>query len=231
MSRKHEIRRHYEKRLRPGRDNYDVLDWGSATSQRARFSVLVENVFAKKPPKKLAKDSAKDFAKKLAGKSLLDVGCGLGDLLSFLQERGIDVDYTGVDLSEKMLDAARRLHGDAQFVCTDVFAGQAPPPGQFDVVFCSGALNLNLGNNREFLPQAIEALLRPAREHAVFNLLHVRARTPDERYFYHDPEEVLPIVRSLGCRARLIDDYLYNDFTVICEKPARADNSKNGADG
>jgi ubiquinone/menaquinone biosynthesis C-methylase UbiE len=44
---------------------------------------------------------------------VLDVGCGPGDVTAYLAERGLDV--SGVDLSTRMIEHARRLHPDQQF--------------------------------------------------------------------------------------------------------------------
>jgi len=200
MSRKKRIRDHYGPRIVPGRDHHEILDWASAASQEVRFRVLVENV-------------------PLEGASLLDVGAGLGDLWAYLKRRGVKANYTGVDILEDMARAARQRHGDARFVCADLFDPAAECPfaaGSFDVVFCSGTFNLNLGNNLQFVPAALSRLIPLSRRWVVFNMLHCRARGPDRRYFYYDPEEVVAMVRPYGCEVRVVDDYLANDFTVVC---------------
>jgi ubiquinone/menaquinone biosynthesis C-methylase UbiE len=46
----------------------------------------------------------------VAGRRILDVGCGAGPLLAALRERGAVV--TGVDSSTKMLELARQRLGD-----------------------------------------------------------------------------------------------------------------------
>jgi SAM-dependent methyltransferase len=202
MNRRKRILGHYEPRIHPSRDSFDILDWASASSQRARFEILADNV-------------------PLAGKSLLDVGCGLGDLWGFLKERGTRAHYTGVDLSEKMLAEARRRHGDAEFVCADLFdeEHQAPLPRQsYDVVYCSGIFNLSLGNNEAFLLRAVEVLRPLAGETLAFNLLHARARGSDGNYAYYDPDRVIQAVASPGWKVDVLDRYLHNDFTVICRR-------------
>ena len=197
MNRKKRIRRHYRPRITPRRENYDILDWASAESQRARFAVFAREI-------------------DLAGKSLLDVGSGLGDLWAYLKARGLYVDYTGVDILKDMVRVAERTHPDARFIQADIFASEPFGDRQFDVVFCSGAMNLNLGNNRAFLPTAAARFWGLAREAAVFNLLHTRDAGTDETYFYHDPDDVLGLLSDLPCRIRIVDNYLPNDFTVIC---------------
>ncbi|MBN8440576.1 MAG: bifunctional 2-polyprenyl-6-hydroxyphenol methylase/3-demethylubiquinol 3-O-methyltransferase UbiG [Thauera sp.] len=74
----------------------------------------------------------------LAGKTVLDVGCGGGILSESMAARGASV--TGIDLSEKALGVAR-LHlyesgheVDYQHTSAEAFAAQHP--GRFDVVTC-----------------------------------------------------------------------------------------------
>lgn len=193
---------HYEPRITPGRENYDVLDWASGQSQQERFRVLADSV-------------------DLAGNSLLDVGCGLGDLWGYLKRRDIPVHYTGVDLVEKMIEAARAQHPDGQFLCADIFGTDVFGPESFDVIFCSGIFNLNLGNNHEFLAASLPRLLDLARGTVVFNLLHRRALYGEQQeYFHFHPKEVLRLLAPLPCTALVLEDYLPNDFTVICRKQA-----------
>jgi SAM-dependent methyltransferase len=208
MKRKQRILRHYEPRIGTARENFEVLDWASAASQQGRFAVLTRNL-------------------DLGGKALLDVGCGLGDLLTYLNSLNIRVDYTGIDISEKMILAARQMHEkDGRFIQADLFDSAAAPQeeklsGQtFDVVFCSGMFNLNLGNNSKFLSLAIARLMDLAKQYLVFNLLHARAGYHDEYYAYYDPGEVSTAIPNEGWEIRIIDDYLPNDFTVICRRAA-----------
>ncbi|ENO90043.1 bifunctional 3-demethylubiquinone-9 3-methyltransferase/ 2-octaprenyl-6-hydroxy phenol methylase [Thauera linaloolentis 47Lol = DSM 12138] len=74
----------------------------------------------------------------LAGKTVLDVGCGGGILAEGMAALGAKV--TGIDLSEKALSVARLHlfesgHGiDYRLVSAEAFADEAP--GHFDVVTC-----------------------------------------------------------------------------------------------
>ena len=200
MSRADKIRLHYEHRIDPARASFDVLDWASAASQNRRFEVLVENV-------------------DLNGRSLVDIGCGLGDLWGYLKLRDIDVDYTGVDILKKMVEEARQRHPDARFEWRNVFEPQHGSDDSFDVTFASGIFNLNLGNNLDFLTAAIPRMMQMARRQVVFNLLHIRREYEPHRYFYCDPEQIKALILPHGWDVRIIDTYLPNDFTVICNRP------------
>jgi 2-polyprenyl-3-methyl-5-hydroxy-6-metoxy-1,4-benzoquinol methylase len=41
--------------------------------------------------------------------SVLDVGCGNGVMFEMIRERGLDLDYLGIDVTEKLLSVARKL--------------------------------------------------------------------------------------------------------------------------
>lgn len=68
---------------------------------------------------------------------LLDAGCGTGAMLGLFKRDHPDKNYTGVDLSEKMIETAKKKHLDGvRFVAGDCealpFADRS-----FDVVTCS----------------------------------------------------------------------------------------------
>ncbi len=79
-----------------------------------------------------------ESAAPLAGKKVLDVGCGGGLLSEGMAARGAHV--TGIDLSEKPLGVARLhlfesgLNVDYRLISAEAMAGAHP--GEFDVVTC-----------------------------------------------------------------------------------------------
>ena len=66
------------------------------------------------------------------GMKVLDVGCGTGIYSKRLVERGCLV--TGVDISDEMLDIARKKVPEAKFVNTSVYAVPFPKD-HFDLIF------------------------------------------------------------------------------------------------
>ena len=107
---------------------------------------------------------------------LLDVGCGLTDLYTFLTENKFDLQYFGVDICEAILDEARRQWPNRSVSCTDVFEGQYANIDEFDVVYCSGVFNLDLGNNLEFIEGAIPRLIDISSHLVIANFLHKHTR-------------------------------------------------------
>jgi SAM-dependent methyltransferase len=197
------IRRHYLPRLARGQENFEKLDWSAEQSQLARFEVLPRAV-------------------DLSGRSLLDVGCGLGDLAWFLDEHRLSVEYTGLDVLEEMVSGARNAHPGRRFVIGDLFGPDDPLPGEtFDIVFCSGALNLNLDNNLEFAERALAIMAGRAETALVVNFLHVREPAGDSRYFHYDPAAIRDILGQRDLDVRILEDYLPNDFTAVATPKPR----------
>lgn len=197
------IRSHYERRITPGRDNYDVLDWGSGESQIKRFEVFT----------RIYQDCVPAAGTEPAQR-LLDIGCGLTDFQTFLEQRRIHVAYVGVDIAPRLLEQARRMHPARNVLVADIFHREPFRPLAFDVAFCSGTLNLEVGNNERFVEHALTAMCPLVKRCLVVNFLHCRAETKYAHCHYYDPKAVLAAVPDSVQRAVLVDDYLENDFTL-----------------
>lgn len=77
----------------------------------------------------------------LAGKAVLDLGCGFGDFARYAREHGVH-SVTAVDLSQRMLDEARRLTTDSEiFFVHAPIEDYTPEPATYDLVVSSLALH------------------------------------------------------------------------------------------
>lgn len=65
--------------------------------------------------------------------SVLDIGCGSGIYTAFWKERGAG-DYTGVDLSQRGIDALTDQYPQYRFVCGDVTEPEFTMGRSFDIV-------------------------------------------------------------------------------------------------
>jgi SAM-dependent methyltransferase len=92
----------------------------------------------------------------LRGTRLLDIACGTGNTMLPMLERGYDV--TGVDVSERMLDEARRkTEGRAHLIAADM--RHLPAIGAFDLVWCLGD-SLNYLDSEAELAAALAGMRR-----------------------------------------------------------------------
>ncbi|MDC7227956.1 MAG: class I SAM-dependent methyltransferase [Spirochaetales bacterium] len=204
MSRIDVLKKHYEPRLEKYDENSKVLDWESADAQNKRFRAMTDNI-------------------SLHGKSVLDVGCGCGDLYNLINDEFKDSDYTGVDILKKMVDRAVVEYPDAQFFCADIFSSDFCADdnlgcASFDITYTSGIFNLNAGNNEDFLKKAVPVLADLADEAFIFNLLDPASPDRDDNYFYYEPEKAVELAEPLSSKIVKIEGYLANDYTLICYK-------------
>ncbi len=196
------IKAYYDINISKDLPEYGILGWESEEAQHLRFDMLLSSV-------------------DLGGRRLLDVGCGTGNLLEYINSRGIEVNYTGVDILEKMIAIAKSKKLDCNFLCMDIFKNNSFTSNSFDVVYTSGIFNLNLGNNRQFLKNALELFLDLSVSYVVFNLLHVDSPDREDKYFYFHPDEVREILDAFSDKLKkveFVEAYLKNDFTVVVQK-------------
>jgi SAM-dependent methyltransferase len=95
------------------------------------------------------------FAKSVAGKGeVFDVGCGPGQIARYLKDRGVNV--RGLDLSEKMIDAARNLSPDIPFDRGDMLALDQPSDSLAGIVSFYAVIHLQ----REHVTRALKEMFR-----------------------------------------------------------------------
>jgi SAM-dependent methyltransferase len=177
---------------------YDTrsLGIGSRESQEVRFRVLAE-------------------IGNLTGAAVLDVGCGFGDLHAFLEQRGVAVRYTGVDLQPAFIEEARRRRPGDAFFCADIesFEPETPP----DYVLISGTFNVKFREDQEdWVFGVLGRMFGLARRGVGINLLSTRHDPGHYRedMFYCAPERALARAQEITRWVALRHDYLPHDFTL-----------------
>jgi SAM-dependent methyltransferase len=75
-------------------------------------------------------------------RSVLDVGCGAGGFAAVWKHYNPELDYTGIDASESLIEAARRLHPESSFAVGDGTGPLPVPDRGADVVAALGWLHL-----------------------------------------------------------------------------------------
>lgn len=194
-----ELRERYRRRF--SQYGYDprTLGW-NAGSQRVRFEAVLEGLREEDYP------------------SVLDVGCGFGDLLTVLRARGWRGRYTGIDLVPELIDEARRRHaddGDASFACSEITAIARERASAMAVAI--GIFNHRLHrDNMEFVREMIAVMWASSTEVVVCDFLSTTSE-PDRRrddLFYADPGALLAEAHVHSRRAMLHHAYMPFEFQV-----------------
>jgi len=147
------------------------------------------------------------------GKRILDVGCGFGDLLAWLRARGIEPDYTGLDICKPMIERCRARFGrSAKFMMGDALTFVSDYT--WDYIIASGIFGYNAKDTRKRLQPTLERLYDLSRIGLAVNFLSRRSPSRSPGRFYVHPADVLQFALNLTPAVRLDHAYLPNDFTV-----------------
>jgi len=178
---------------------FSSLLWATPKTQEVRFDALTRLVG-------------------LNGKSLLDVGCGRGDLLDFLRARYVrPAHYVGLEGVPALADAAEaKRHPDAMIIRADFVREPLRMFVAADVVYFSGSLNtLDPATFYTSIRKAYEA----AAEALVFNFLSSPELAGMSYLHWHAPGEVWAFAKGLTDDVRRLEDYLDGDCTFALRKP------------
>ena len=184
------------------------VGWKSDGAQEKRFAALA---------RALPADKCKRF-------SINDFGCGLGDFAIYLRKSGyVDFRYTGLDVSEQMIDGARQLHQLEREWQFAVSADGAMPRADYTVA--SGIFNLRFSiDEHEWLDYVLStiAAMNAATEVAfAFNALtkYSDAAFMKRELYYADPGRLFDhCKRNVSRHVALLHDYGEYDFTIIVRK-------------
>ena len=150
--------------------------------------------------------------------TVLDVGCGYGDLKTYLDQKFSDFIYTGIDQMPEFIAAAQERFKDCPntyFYQTD-FTTVALPT--VDYVFASGALSYRCADP-DFYTRMIRKMFEVATRALVFNMLD-SACFPEHRLLVgHDCDEITAFCHYLSSNVRVDKAYQQDYFTMFLYKP------------
>lgn len=181
-----------------GADAPQALGWRDAASQLSRFEVIA---------------GAADFD----GASVLDLGCGTGDLRAFLGQRFRDLRYLGIDQMPEFIDTARQRHGslpDTEFALGH-FDTLALP--RADIVVASGALGYRC-EDPHWVFNVIARMYAAAERVLVFNVLDQRHFPIHALLVGRDVDEIAAFCRKLAPRVEVVQGYAPDDATLVLRR-------------
>ncbi len=181
------------------------VDWSCELTQQLRFVHLLKVCDVRLP-----------F-------SINDFGCGYGALVSFLRKRHPNkvAAYHGVDLSQSMIAAARRLHGNCKFATFEVARAL---PNAADFCVASGVFNVKLAQPRHiwerFVQQGLAHLDHRSKTGFAVNFLLplAHADAPAQLYCVEPETWARYCERELGRDVKVLLNYGLTEFTLIVRR-------------
>lgn len=188
------IQRYHQARIQDfGEDTTQALGWKNFYSQQARFAML------------------EDIGD-MNGCSVLDIGCGHGDLRVYLNDKYPQMRYMGIDQMEEFLDIAIERYAhlpETAFFLGDCYSAELP---RMDYVLASGSLSYH-STEPDFIYQIITKLFYTCRIALGFNLLS-RVEAPGGILMAYNPQQIVEHCHKLTSRVILHEGYFDDDFTV-----------------
>lgn len=198
------LKNHFDERVRLYGAGLQSVDWKSREAQSNRFRQLLKLV---------------DFSVPF---SIIDYGCGDGELIRFLNTAGADFQYFGFDVAPQMIETARKEFAGSK---NCLFSTRLEDFPAADYAVASGIFNLKFGANDEewqkYMRATVFEMNRLSYRGFAFNALtsYSDAEFRRDDLFYADPLFWFDFCkRNISRFVSLLHDYPEYDFTIIVRK-------------
>ena len=187
---------HYSKEFTLYGEDIRSLGYTSAEAQETRMKAVSETV---------------DFN----NRSMLDVGCGFGDLYTFLEKQGVRLrKYVGIDINPRMIDVARRRLPRAMFEVRDIMDSDLRD--KFDFVVALGLFGLEMPLWQDVVERQLSKMYDLCKIGIVVNFLSYYTswrKTANSHYAW--PEDIFKFaLNNLSNQIVIRHDYRPSDFTI-----------------
>ena len=189
---------HYDRRLIECGDTAQGAFWPNEADRLTRFDVMLDVIQG-------------DAGRRVV---LCDLGCGTGELLAHIRNRGLNaIDYIGADRSRIALAHARAKFPGEKFIALDVNA----PGANLDEIACdylvadgvfTAKFDLSHDEMQKFLTSTIERVWPKVRRGIAFNVMSKVVDWERDDLFHLPMDDAARLLHRLaGRRVRFRADY------------------------
>lgn len=194
-----DLKQHYKNLLNKHGSSPEAVQHINTESQYKRFEILSE------------------IAPEID--SVIDVGCGLGDMFQFLNLNDFKGKYLGLDFIPEFIELSNqhfKEHKNAQFKVCDLLSDNIPQG--YDYILLSGVFNNNQKDNEDFMLSTIKKMFDSSKKGIAFNAMSTYVDFQDSNLYYSDPLKVFDFCkRNLTRRIVLKHDYLVKEDSIPFE--------------
>lgn len=166
---------YYREKLAAHGPGAQGMDWKDQETQYLRFEVIARYIDFRSNP------------------TVLDVGCGSGEFLTYCQTHELSLRYQGIDVCPEMVAACQSRHGmaSAREATVDDLVNQEE---SFDYVIASGTFNAKMEIEekqwRKYFHDSMKSMFRLSRVAAVVNMMTCYVDYRYDRLYYASPSEI-----------------------------------------
>ncbi|MBI2798525.1 class I SAM-dependent methyltransferase [Candidatus Saccharibacteria bacterium] len=191
-------KKYYQRTLKSHGESPKSLQWVNYRAAALRYHALVSSLT-------------------IEGKSILDAGCGMGDLLPYLYADTGNFQYLGVDVTPEFIDIANKRYDGDKFQVANPFSSEFNE--KFDIVLSSGVMNSVGEDWLEQRKTMITKLYSLSNNICAFNMAGgFEPNTSTKTIAYANCLDILKHCKSLTSEIVLINNYHPKDFTVLLYK-------------
>ena len=156
--------------------------------------------------------------------TLLDFGCGTAMLYTYIQENlpNVNLEYSGLDLSPKFIQAAKSKLPHIKFYCLDVL--QTPEGiGNFDYIVMNGVfterISLTFDEMLDYFKKMIRTIFVKSNKGIAFNVMSKQVDW-EKDYLFHLPLDTLAffLTKEISRNFVIRNDYGLYEYTVYIYK-------------
>lgn len=200
----------YNKRLFAEGLGAYALGWGKKYYQIKRFKELLHAI---------GEENFND-------KTVLDIGCGFGDLYNFFIEKKIKPKrYIGIDINENFIKEAKKKIKHVSFSTRDLLIKPCSRPIA-DIGVILGVINFKQQNHEKYAYDFIKESFKAVREKLIVNVIsdvHNDDYPREAFIYYYKPSEWLKLAQKITPFCSLIHDYAgepqYEFMLILNKKP------------
>ncbi|HRJ73902.1 MAG TPA: class I SAM-dependent methyltransferase [Terrimicrobiaceae bacterium] len=168
-----------------------------------------------------------DFPEAEHLESLMDVGCGYGDLGRFLQTKGWRGRYVGVDIVPELIDEGRKRYPDFDLRCIDI--EENPLVEKFDWAVAIGSLTGRVSelDYYDHLEKMIATMWRHVTKGISFNLFSPFVDFQSPVHYHPNIARVCEIVCLHTRRFVLRNDFMPYEYAIYMYRDDEIDRERS----
>jgi len=152
----------------------------------------------------------------LNNSSILDVGCGFGDLYDFLIKNYRGIEYVGYDINPNLIQTAKKTHPNVCFEVKDIL--QEKLKEKFDYVVSSGLFEFRFPDSTSFTRNMLRGMFESCKKGVAADFMSTYADFEEKNAFYANPEDIFRFCKTLSKRVSLRHDYMPFEFCIYIYK-------------
>ncbi len=149
---------HYENCFETHGDNHKGVDWPNKEDAIKRYEIMLNII--------------NDNNKKV---SILDFGCGCGHLLDYINEKKLNIEYSGLDISSKFYEYCKNKYIFNKFYNLDILKENINELPNFDYIILNGVFtekrNLSEEEMFSFFSEILKKLYTKINIGLAFNVM------------------------------------------------------------